>query len=158
MPRSDEAHLARALELAEQHSRDGRHGPFGAVVTRRETVVAEGWNRVVASCDPSAHAEVVALRNAGRNLGTHALEDCTLFSSCEPCPMCLAAAYWARIDRLVFACSAEDAARAGFDDRKILDEIRRDRDRRSMPWRQIGREAGLRVFEAWLHNPERIPY
>ncbi len=158
MPQHDAGHLARALDLAIEHSRDGRHGPFGAVVARGESVAGEGWNQVVAACDPSAHAEIVALRDAARNLDTHLLSGCTIYCSCEPCPMCLAAIYWARIDRLVFACGADDAAAAGFDDRRILREIRRDWSEREITWHQTGRKAGLRVFERWRHNPDRVPY
>ncbi len=154
----DESWLEHALSLAEEHSRDGRQGPFGAVITREDTLVGEGWNQVVSSRDPSAHAEIVALRDACRNLDTHVLTGCTLYSSCEPCPMCLAAIYWSRIDRLVFACRSEDAARAGFDDGKILAEIRKDWPERELNWTQSRRETGLRVFEAWLQNPDRIEY
>jgi guanine deaminase len=159
MPSTPDQHfLEHAIDLAIRHSSDGVHGPFGAVVVRDESVVGEGWNQVVAGRDPSAHAEINAIRNACRSLETHVLSGCTLYSSCEPCPMCLAAIYWARIDRLVFACGADDAAAAGFDDRRILREIRRDWSEREITWHQTGREAGLRVFERWRHNPDRVPY
>ena len=134
------------------------HGPFGAVVVRDATVLGEGWNQVVAGRDPSAHAEINAIRDACRALDTHLLSGGTLYSSCEPCPMCLAAIYWARLDRVVFACRAEDASRAGFDDSKILREINLPWPERSIAWSELNRESGLRAFHAWINNPRRIDY
>ncbi len=159
MPNSaDERFLEKAIHLAERHSRDGIHGPFGAVVTRGNVIVGEGWNSVVASSDPTAHAEIGAIRDACRNLGTHNLAECTLYSSCEPCPMCLAAIYWARIERIVFACNAADAARAGFDDAEIYQEIEKKWSLRKIASRQLNRESGLRVFETWIQNPRKVEY
>ncbi len=154
----DRQFIERAIALAIRHSDDGVHGPFGAVVVRDRSVVGEGWNQVVAGRDPSAHAEITAIRNACRTLDSHVLAGCTLYSSCEPCPMCLAAIYWARLDRVVFACRAEDAARAGFDDAAILEEIAKPWPERRIPWKELHRESGLRVFEAWLDNPRRVDY
>ena len=154
----DQHYIERAIALAIRHSDDGVHGPFGAVVVRDRTVVGEGWNQVVAGRDPSAHAEITAIRNACHTLDTHVLSGCTLYSSCEPCPMCLAAIYWARLDRVVFACRAEDAARAGFDDADILREIALPWRERGIAWSETGRESGLRAFEAWKENPRRVDY
>ncbi len=154
----DQRFLEHAINLAIQHSSDGVHGPFGAVVVRDGTVVSEGWNQVVAGRDPSAHAEISAIRDACRTLDTHLLSGCTLYSSCEPCPMCLAAIYWARLDRVVFACRAEDASQAGFDDSKILREIKLDWPERDIAWSELSRESGLRAFHAWINNPQRVDY
>lgn len=155
---SDDDFLLRAIELAERASADGSHGPFGAVVVRDGSVVGEGVNEVVEGMDPTAHAEVVAIRDAARRLGTHALDDCTIYCSCEPCPMCLGAVYWARIPRVVFACRAADAREAGFSDAAIYAEI-------PLPWRDrsvVGeerlRDRGLEVFRAWRENPDRRTY
>jgi guanine deaminase len=158
LPSADRRFLRRAIALAERHSRGGRHGPFGAVVVAGGAVVGQGWNRVVAGRDPTAHAEVVAIRTACRRLRTHVLSGCTIYCSCEPCPMCLGAIYWARIARVVFACGRRDAARAGFDDELLYREIPRPWPDRGLAWRQLGREQGVRVLERWLHNPQRRAY
>ena len=111
--------LREALRLAAESSASGVNGPFGAVIVRNGVVVGRGWNRVVEEADPTAHAEILAIRDAARELGSHVLADCVLYASCEPCPMCMAAVYWARIGRVVYAAGAEDAAEAGFDDSAI---------------------------------------
>lgn len=154
----DDQLLLRAIELAEAHSADGVHGPFGAVVSRDGRIVGEGWNRVVAGTDPTAHAEVVALRAAAAHLGTHVLEGCTIHCSCEPCPMCLGAIYWARISRVVYACSAADARDAGFDDADIYGEMGRAWTERRIPAEQRLRERGLEPLRSWVANPDRVEY
>jgi guanine deaminase len=152
----DDASLLReAIRLAGLHSASGRNGPFGAVVARRGEVVGEGWNRVVELGDPTAHAEILALRDAAARLGTHVLEECVLYSSCEPCPMCLAAAYWARIPRVVFAASREDAARAGFDDDDLYGEMARAWGRRRTLGEQLLGAEGRAVLEAWRGNSRK---
>jgi tRNA(Arg) A34 adenosine deaminase TadA len=150
--------LQRAVRLASEHSRKGTNGPFGAVVARHGEVVGEGWNRVVEDHDPTAHAEILAIRDAARRLGTHVLSDCTIYCSCEPCPMCLAAIYWASIPRVVFAADGEDAALAGFDDTRIAQEISLTWEEREVESEQGLREDGQDVFEAWLSNPGRVEY
>lgn len=115
--------LKLAIELATRKSGDGEHGPFGAVVVLEGRVVGEGYNQVVAVHDPTAHAEVVAIRNACAKLDTHDLSNCILYASCEPCPMCLAATYWAKIGRVIYAASREDAAEAGFSDAFLYEEV-----------------------------------
>ena len=150
--------LLRAIELAEHHSEDGVHGPFGAIVARDGVVLGEGWNRVVADRDPTAHAEVMAIRAAASRAGTHALEGCTIYCSCEPCPMCLAAIYWARIERVVYACTAEDAREAGFDDADIYDELARTWGHRRLESEQRLRERGVQALDAWTQNPRRVDY
>lgn len=117
------SYLKRAILLASQHSMEGDHGPFGAVIVKDGKVIAEGWNQVVHCKDPSAHAEIEAIRKACAILDTHSLEGCILYSSCEPCPMCLGAAIWARLDKIVFAETREGAAKAGFDDAMIYNAI-----------------------------------
>jgi guanine deaminase len=149
--------LRQAIALAvESAGTDG--GPFGAVVARGDSAVSTGTNRVTSSGDPTAHAEIVAIRRAAEALGTHDLSGCMLYTSTEPCPMCLAAAWWARLDGIVFAADRFAAARAGFDDAEIYLEVSADREDRRMPFRQELAEAGEAPFEAWLANPDRQPY
>lgn len=129
---ADKQHLGRAVSLALHNIRSGGGGPFGAVVTRAGTVIAEGCNEVVPGCDPTAHAEVVAIRRAAQALGRPHLDDCVLYASCEPCPMCLASAYWARIPRVVFALTRDDAAAMGFSDAEIYKEVSLPATQRAM--------------------------
>jgi len=150
--------LREAIRLSRTRMREGRGGPFGAVVARDGALVARGWNAVTSSLDPTAHAEVVAIRRACRKLGTFQLAGCTLYASCEPCPMCLAAAYWARVDRLVFAATRDDAARAGFDDAFIYDQVPLAPEARSLPTDHLLRAEAVAVFEEWLAKPDRVPY
>lgn len=158
MEHADATHLRHAIALAARHSADGAHGPFGAVVARDGVVVGEGWNRVVELADPTAHAEVLAIRDAGARLGTHVLEGCTLYASCEPCPLCLAAVYWARIPRVVFAASRADAEAAGFDDLRIYGEMGLPWEARAMRGDQLLALEGRAVLEGWLANQRRIAY
>ena len=150
--------LREAIRLSRTRMREGRGGPFGAVVARDGVIVARGWNAVTSSLDPTAHAEVVAIRRACRKLGSFSLAGCILYASCEPCPMCLAAAYWARVDRLVFAATREDAARAGFDDAFIYDEVPLLPEARSLHTDHLLRAEAAAVFEEWLAKPDRVPY
>lgn len=154
----DDDLLLRAIELAETGSCDGTHGPFGAVVARDGEVVGEGCNHVVAGRDPTAHAEVVAIRAAAATLGTHELDGCTIYCSCEPCPMCLGAIYWARISRVVYACTAADAARAGFADADIYGEMGRPWGERRISAEQRLRERGVEALRAWTENPRHVKY
>jgi tRNA(Arg) A34 adenosine deaminase TadA len=154
----EKALLLRAIQLAEIHSRRGRNGPFGAVVARGGEVLGEGWNEVVRKKDPTAHAEIQAIREATRTLGTHVLADCTIYCSCEPCPMCLAAIYWARIGRVVFAASGEDARAAGFDDTRIGREATLEWEDRALSWNQTLQKEGKAVLDAWARNPQRREY
>ncbi len=154
----DTCFMDKAIALANASSRSGRNGPFGAVVVKGDRLLGEGVNHVVQRRDPTAHAEVMAIRAACRTLRSHSLDGCTLYSSCEPCPMCLAAAYWARIERIVFACTRRDAAEAGFDDDAIYRELPLPWPRRQMKFRQIRRRAGLKTLEIWKNNPAKRPY
>lgn len=150
--------LRRAISLARENVESGAGGPFGAVVVRNGEIVATGTNLVTASADPTAHAEVVAIRNACEALGTFQLDDCEIYCSCEPCPMCLGAIYWARPARVMFASTAHDAADAGFDDSFIYDEIRRPRDRRKMLMEQLRVPEAGEEFTAWLNSEDRVEY
>lgn len=155
----DPAHyLRQAIHLACANVESGAGGPFGAVVVRNGEVIATGTNQVTASDDPTAHAEIVAIRNACQILGTFQLDECEIYCSCEPCPMCLGAIYWARPARVVFASTAHDAADAGFDDSFIYDEIRQSRALRRMPLEQIVVPEAGEEFTAWMTNEDRIEY
>ena len=155
---NDLAFLRQAIQLAKEHSVAGKGGPFGAVVVRNGEVVGQGFNQVVQNQDPTAHAEVLAIRNAARQLGTHVLDDCTIYCSCEPCPMCLSAVYWARIPRVVFASAGEDAKAAGFDDSLITHELSLPWEDRALQGSQALREEGHRVLEEWAQDPDRLKY
>lgn len=154
----DETFLRRAIALSMENAGSARGGPFGAVVVKDGRVVGEGANRVTDSHDPTAHAEVVAIRAACAALGTFDLEGAVIYTSCEPCPMCLAAILWARIDRMVYACSREDAAAAGFDDAWFYEQVAKPIDARALPARRLLEEDGRKAFQAWLENPDRVPY
>jgi tRNA(Arg) A34 adenosine deaminase TadA len=155
---NDQAFLRQAIQLAKENSAGGNGGPFGAIIVRAGQVVGLGGNQVVENRDPTAHAEVMAIREASRNLGTHALEDCTIYCSCEPCPMCLAAIYWAHIPRIVYAATSEDARTAGFDDSRIRQELRLSWGDRSVEVLRDLPEEGARVFDLWKKNPNKVPY
>jgi guanine deaminase len=150
--------MAAAIAHSSKGMRAGRGGPFGAVVAKDGRIIGEGSNRVISTSDPTAHAEVVAIREACRALGVFQLEGCVLYTSCEPCPMCLAAAYWARIDRIVFANSRKDAADIGFGDDYIYREIPLDPKDRMLPMQRLmGRQARA-VFKEWQRKADKIPY
>jgi guanine deaminase len=150
--------MRSAIELAVRNVRDGRGGPFAAVVVEDGRIVAEGTNVVTSTNDPTAHAEIVAIREACRALGTYQLHGCEIYTTCEPCPMCLGAIYWARPAAVYYAATAQDAAQAGFDDAFIYRELARPIGARELPMRQLMREESLAVFEEWMQKPDRIPY
>jgi len=154
----DDPHLDRAIELSVEKMRAKEGGPFGAVVARGADAVAEGWNQVTSHNDPTAHAEIVAIRRAATALGTFDLSGCTLYASTEPCPMCLAAAYWARVDRVVFANRRDDAAAAGFDDALIYREIALAPEARFLPMVHRPREDALEALTEWKVLPGKTPY
>src|SRR5262245_54463830 len=153
-----QAFLERAIELAAIGMAQAGGGPFGAVVVQSERIVAEGFNQVTGLHDPTAHAEVSAIRAACRALGAFSLTGCEIYSSCEPCPMCLSAIYWARVERLYFAASRHDAAEAGFDDEWLYRELPLPLAQRRLPTRQLLREAALDAFAQWKAKPDRVPY
>ncbi len=149
--------LQRALLLAER-GMDAGGGPFGALVVRQGEIIGEGWNRVTTDNDPTAHAEMVAIRNACRALGQFDLRGALLYTSSEPCPMCLAAIYWARLDGVIYAGSVEDAAVAGFDDVFIGEELCKPVEARTLPMIQGLRSEAQAVFRRWLKKRDRVDY
>lgn len=150
--------MARAIELAIENVHTGRGGPFAAVVVRDEKIIAEGTNRVTSTNDPTAHAEVVAIREACQKLKHFELEGCEIYATCEPCPMCLGAIYWARPAGVYFACTAEDASRAGFDDSVIYEEMARPHASRKIPMKALMREEALAAFRVWESKTDKIRY
>jgi len=154
----NEKFMQEAIRLALEPMRRGAAGPFGAVVVRDGHTVGCGWNQVTSANDPTAHAEVMAIREACRRLGTFRLDGCELYASCEPCPMCLGAIYWARIRRLYFAATRLDAAEAGFDDLLIYEEIARPLTQRRLPAVQLLRDQALAAFVEWKANPGKTAY
>ena len=152
------AFMQMAIELATENARSGAGGPFGAVIAREGKVVATGVNRVTATNDPTAHAEVMAIRAACQTLGTFELKGCEIYSSCEPCPMCLTAIFWARCDALYFASTAQDAANAGFDDSHFYEQVAKPYRERDLPTMNLLREAGLESFDVWRDFTEKVEY
>lgn len=150
--------MRHAIALATENVVSGNGGPFGALIVRDGAIVGEGVNTVTATNDPTAHAEVNAIRAAAKVLHTFTLVGCELYTSCEPCPMCLAAAYWARISRIYFGSSAADAARGGFDDAFLYSEFRKDPAARTLPAMQLLRDEAWSSFDAWLSSTRKIPY
>ena len=150
--------MEQAIALATANVASGRGGPFGAVVVRDGEVLATGVNQVTVWNDPTAHAEVVAIREACKKLGTFWLKGCDVYTSCEPCPMCLTAIYWAHCRAIYYGNSAADAAKIGFDDSFLYDEVRSPRDQRRIPIRRMLAEKAFESFAAWEANPNKIEY
>ena len=150
--------MRQAIRLSEEGVQSGRGGPFGCVVVRRGEVVGRGSNQVTSSCDPTAHAEVVAIRDACRALGTFQLADCTLFASCEPCPMCLSAVYWARIPAVYYGNSRGDAARIGFDDDFIYQQIPLPPEERKVAMKPLLAAEAAVAFSDWSAKADKKPY
>jgi guanine deaminase len=150
--------MQETIQRAVENVRSGRGGPFSAMVVKDGRVVASGTNLVTATNDPTAHAEVTAIREACRSLGSFRLAGCEIYTSCEPCPMCLGAIYWARPAKLYFANTAEDAAKIGFDDSLIYSEIKQPPSRRRIPTIPLMREEALAAFRAWEEKPDKIQY
>jgi len=153
-----ETFLREAIRLSREKMEAGEGGPFGAVVVKDGQIVGRGWNRVTSVNDPTAHAEVEAIREACSNLGTFSLAGCELYASCEPCPMCLSAIYWARLDALHFAATRHDAAGAGFDDALLYEEVSKDWKTRTLATGQHLRKEAQTVFEIWKNKPDRTTY
>jgi tRNA(Arg) A34 adenosine deaminase TadA len=156
--RENNPFMARAIQLSIENVVSGRGGPFGAVIARREGIVAEGVNRVTENNDPTAHAEILAIREACSKLRVFELKECEIYSSCEPCPMCLGAIYWARLPRVYFGNLASDASMIGFDDSVIYREITQDFRTRSIQMIPMMREQALAAFRAWEAKPNKIAY
>jgi guanine deaminase len=153
-----EEFMRRAIALAFENIRSAQGGPFGALIVKDERVLAEGANRVTATNDPTAHSEIVAIREACRALGSFQLNGCDLYTTCEPCPMCLGAIYWARPSRVFYACVAADAAAAGFDDALIYEELRRPLTARRLPMKQLLRGEALEIFSQWNRQENKTAY
>src|ERR1700693_2563446 len=154
----DNPFLARAIQLSIENVHSGRGGPFGAVVVKDSNILAEGANQVTSYKDPTAHAEILAIRAACKKLGAFDLEGCEIYTSCEPCPMCLGAIYWARLSRIYFADVDADASKIGFDDSLIYREIAQPLSQRKIPMIQMMREEALAAFRAWENKPNKIEY
>lgn len=159
MPQSyREEFLREALRLAEENVQGGQGGPFGAVIVRGDQIIARGVNRVTLTHDPTAHAEIDAIRGACRTLEMFTLAGCDLYTSCEPCPMCLAAVYWARLERIFYAATREEAAAVGFDDAWLYDEIARPLSERAIPLSQHCHDEVQAAFRLWRERPDAVPY
>lgn len=158
MTEKDEQFMQRAINIAQNGIDSNAGGPFGAIVVKDGEIVSEGWNCVTSSNDPTAHAEVMAIRKACEALNSFQLDDCVLYTSCEPCPMCLGAIYWARPKRIFYACTREDAAKVGFDDQFIYDEIAGKIDERKIETINLLRNEALNVFESWEEKSDKIEY
>ncbi|MFZ4399079.1 MAG: nucleoside deaminase [Bacteroidales bacterium] len=150
--------MAEAIKLAADNLVTGKGGPFGAVVVKNGIIVGRGGNSVTSSNDPTAHAEVNAIRDACKNLNTFQLDDCEIYTSCEPCPMCLGAIYWARPKKIFYACSKKDASNAGFDDSFIYEEINIPLSERKIPAHQMMQDEALEVFKNWNDLENKIEY
>jgi tRNA(Arg) A34 adenosine deaminase TadA len=157
-PEPNPEFLRRAIHLATQNVVTGAGGPFAALIVKDGVVVAEAANSVTAANDPTAHGEINAIRAAAKALGTFTLAGCRLYTSCQPCPMCLAAAYWARLDAIYYGASAADAARAGFDDAFLYAELRKDAAERQLPAAQLLGDEAWASFAAWLASTNKIEY
>jgi guanine deaminase len=150
--------MRRAIQLSEDMMRAGRGGPFGAVVVKDGQIISEGHNRVTSANDPTAHAEVVAIREACTALETFTLAGCEIYTSCEPCPMCLSAIYWARLDKIYYANTHIDAAAIGFDDAFIYKEFKLSQAERSLPLEQLLPEEGIAAFKEWENKTDKTLY
>ena len=150
--------MRRAIRLSRDNMKSGAGGPFGAVIVKDGEVVGEGWNHVTSGNDPTAHAEISAIRAACKNLSTFRLEGCDIYTSCEPCPMCLAAIYWARIGRIFYANTQNDAAHIHFDDAFLYHEIALPREKRRIPSKRMLEDEALKVFSEWEGKKDRVPY
>ena len=150
--------MTEAAALAIENVRAGRGGPFAAIVVRNGELLSRGTNLVTSSNDPTAHAEVVAIRRACEAVGSFQLTGCEIYTTCEPCPMCLGAIYWARPDRVYYAATRADAARIGFDDAFIYDQLAIPVETRALKMEQVLRDEGLRAFEEWERKPDKVRY
>jgi tRNA(Arg) A34 adenosine deaminase TadA len=158
MTEQDEYFMRRAIALAQSGIDTNAGGPFGAIVVREGEIIGEGCNRVTSTNDPTAHAEVVAIRDACARLGSFQLDGCVIYTSCEPCPMCLGAIYWARPEKVFFGCTREDAARIGFDDQFIYEEIEKNYEHRQMKLANFLRDEALEVFRNWENKADKTRY
>lgn len=150
--------MQEAIRLSRYGMQHNEGGPFGCVIVKEGNIIGRGWNKVTSTCDPTAHAEVVAIRDACKTLGTYQLTGCEVYTSCEPCPMCMGAIYWARPDKVYFANTKEDAANAGFDDSFIYTELAMPVTDRSIVLSCLGREEAVKVFQEWMEKQDKTAY
>jgi tRNA(Arg) A34 adenosine deaminase TadA len=150
--------MVKAIELAREGMQSNAGGPFGCIVVKDGVIVGKGSNKVTSTNDPTAHAEVVAIRDACHNLNTFQLDGCDIYTTCEPCPMCMGAIYWARPRKVYFAGNRFDAAHAGFDDSMIYEELNKEFDQRKIPVLNLGREEAIKLFQEWIDKPDKINY
>lgn len=150
--------MERAIELSRKGMNEDAGGPFGAVIVRDGKIISEGWNMVTSENDPTAHAEVTAIRKATKKIKDFSLAGCEIYTSCEPCPMCLAAIYWARIDKIYYANSKRDAAKIDFDDAFFYKELDKPKNKRTIPIKQMMRKEALEVFGEWKKKGDRVEY
>lgn len=150
--------MLEAISLSLQGINNNEGGPFGCVIVKNNSIVGRGNNKVISTNDPTAHAEIIAIRNACQYLGSFQLDGCQLYASCEPCPMCLGAIYWARPEKVFYACTRADAAQIGFDDQFIYEEMRLNLQQRRIPMEQLLRPEALEVFSCWSEKPDKTMY
>jgi len=158
MSERDDFFMRRAIELAKEGMNSNEGGPFGAVIVKNDEIIAEGNNKVTSTNDPTAHAEVVVIRKACEKLNSFQLDDCIIYTSCEPCPMCLGAIYWARPKKVFYACDKNDAAKIDFDDQFIYEEIDKPINSRNIPFVRILQEEGVTVFNKWAEKVDKTEY
>lgn len=150
--------MLEAIKLAFTGMQEGCGGPFGAVIVKDGQIIGRGHNQVTNTLDPTAHAEVVAIRQACKNIGNFSLEGCEVYTSCEPCPMCLTAIYWARCEKIYYGCTQKDAQAIGFDDSFFYNELTKEPSERHIPISELMREEALKAFTYWEQKPDKIPY
>ena len=150
--------MQQAIALAQENVRSGKGGPFGAVIVKKGKIIAQGQNQVTSTNDPTAHAEIVAIREACRVLQTFQLQGCELYTSCEPCPMCIGAIYWARLDKVYYANTKKDAAQIGFDDQFIYDELKLPLAQRQLPMIQLMTQEAWNAFQEWMEKTDKVEY
>ncbi len=158
MENQKEVFMRRASEVGQKNVDESLGGPFGAVIVKNGEIIAEGANHVTTWNDPSAHAEVVAIREACKKLGSFQLDGCELYSSCEPCPMCLGAIYWARPNKVYYSSTAEDAKNIGLDDAFIYEEIEKEHEQRKIPFERLIVPESQKVFETWAKKTDKTEY
>lgn len=154
----EEKFMKEAISLSEKSVQDNEGGPFGCIIVKDNKIIGRGHNKVISTNDPTAHAEVIAIREACKNLGTFQLDGCEIYTSCEPCPMCLGAIYWARAQIIYYANTRHDAAEIGFDDSMIYDEIKKDLNKRKIPAINISRKEARKVFKEWSEKKDKERY
>ena len=158
MTERDNYFMQRAIDLAEKGMDSNSGGPFGAIVVKDDKIIAEGYNKVTSTNDPTAHAEIVAIKEACRKLNSFQLDNCIIYTSCEPCPMCLGAIYWARPKKVYYACDRDDAAMIDFDDQFIYDELKKQITDRQIDFKSLMRLEALKVFKKWNEKVDKIEY